>query len=101
MVQGYSGTGSVSGRTTTPGADGRSSRVRIGNPFSVQVPHRLLQALGVRMRRARLGTERRQQARPEVDPFRRLLVAGADIHLGAAQRLHGYGVQGGQWVLLG
>jgi hypothetical protein len=32
MVQGYSGTGSVSGRTTTPGASGRSSRVRIGRP---------------------------------------------------------------------
>jgi hypothetical protein len=32
MVQGYSGTGSVSGPTTTPGASGRSSKVRIGRP---------------------------------------------------------------------
>jgi hypothetical protein len=32
MVQGHTGTGSVSGRTTTPGTIRSLSRVRIGNP---------------------------------------------------------------------
>src|SRR5215212_1648537 len=99
MAQGYSGTGSVSGRTTTPGATGRSSRVRIGSPSACRC--RMVSSRPSACGWGGLGTERREQAHPKVDPFRRLLVASTDIHLGAAQRLHGYGVQGDQRVLLG
>jgi hypothetical protein len=69
-------------------------------PFGTEVPHRLLHPLGVRVRRARLSIERRQQAHPEVDPFRRVLVAGADVHPGAAKGRQRHHVHGGQRVLL-
>ncbi len=66
-----------------------------------QVLHGLLEPGGVQVGRGRLGPQRRQQAHPKVDPLRRVLVAGADVHLGAAQRRQRHRLQAGERMLLG